>query len=176
MEADAGAAAIAERRLPGHYRPIADIPDWWEYRAMTVHAREDLDRSARFARREFSHALMSDTKWRKLFAAVDEAGVRPERILVKFMRAPQPAEMIWPGLETQHAPWPWIDSGLGPIELRTIEWILIPTTFQVPRWVSNVPPAEVHQDLDRIEEVLTQLGQFPVERTAEGLRITGYRR
>ena len=44
---------------------------------MTVHTDEDLRRLARLARREFSLALMSDTKWRKLLAAVDEAGLGP---------------------------------------------------------------------------------------------------
>jgi hypothetical protein len=30
---------------------------------------------------------MSDTKWRKLFEAVDEAGLRPQRIGAKFIES-----------------------------------------------------------------------------------------
>ena len=143
---------------------------------MTVHTREDLQRLARRARREFSHALMSDTKWRKVLTAVDQAGLAPQRIMVKFIDASEPTAMVWPGLTAQYPPWPWIGTGIGHVELRAIEWLLIPITFPVRRGAANVPPGEVQQNVDAIEELITSLGQFPLERSAEGLKIVGYRR
>lgn len=143
---------------------------------MTTHTRHDLERLSRFSRREFSHAFMSDTKWRKLLAGVDEAGLRPDRIIVKFVDRSGTTAISWPGVATQFPPRPWIDCDLGPVELRSIEWILIPATYQVPAFEPHVPPREVAQDLDAIENFISALGQFPLERSAEGLRIVGYRR
>ncbi len=95
---------------------------------MTIHKREELDRIGRLARREFSQALMSDTKWRKLFEAVGEAGLSSEQILVKFIESDEPKRMCFPDLAALHPPRPYVDTiEFGPIELRAIEWLPIPS-------------------------------------------------
>jgi hypothetical protein len=77
--------------------------------------------------------------------------------------------MMWP-------PRPWIDTfSFGPIELRSIEWILIPSVFFEEHGSSGVPPREVRQDIEPIRLLLESLGQFPLEVSAEGLRIIGYK-
>jgi hypothetical protein len=119
---------------------------------------------------------MSDTKWRKLFVAVDEAGLRPQRIAAKFLESERVSQMGWPGVGAMYAPHPWIDtSETGPIELRSIEWILIPSIFYEKRGSRGVPPREVRQDVEPIRLLLESLGQFPLYVSAEGLRIIGYK-
>ncbi|MBX9665401.1 DUF6678 family protein [Novosphingobium sp.] len=143
---------------------------------MTVHSRQDLERLGRLARARYSHALMSDTKWRKLFSAVDEAGLSPKRIVAKFIDRQHVSQMKWPGDLAMWPPHPWIDTfALGPIELRSIEWILIPSLFHEERGARGVPPREVRQDFEAIGLLLESLGQFPLEVSAEGLRIIGYK-
>jgi hypothetical protein len=142
---------------------------------MSVHTRHDLARLGRLARARYSHALMSDTKWRKLLAAVDEAGLQPHRIAAKFIDTEQVRQMAWPGATAMWGPRPWIDTAeFGPIELRSIEWLLIPRLFHESRGSHGVPQREVQQDIEAIHLLLTSLGQFPLEVSAAGLRIIGY--
>ena len=143
---------------------------------MSVHTRHDLERLGRFARARFSHALMSDTKWRKLFVAVDEAGLKPQRIEMKLIESDQIRQMRWPGVASMYAPLPWIDSAeFGPIELRSIEWLLVPLEFDETRGFHGVPPRKARQDIEPIGQLLSKLGQYPTEVSAEGLRIVGYK-
>jgi hypothetical protein len=143
---------------------------------MTVRTRAQLDSIARQARREFSYAAMSDTKWRKLLAAIGEADLALTQVVVKFIDVQEPKRMHFPALGL-HPPRPWIDTlEFGPIELRSIEWLLIPDVALVRHGAKKVPPREVPQDVDAVERLLGALGQFPLERSAEGLRIIGYRR
>lgn len=143
---------------------------------MTVHTRHDLERIARVARARFSHALMSDTKWRKIFAAVNEAGLSPQWIAAKFIESEHIGLLRWSGIGTMGAPHAWIDTfERGPIELRSIEWILVPSVYSEERGSPGVPPREVRQDFEAIRLLLESLGQFPLEVSAEGLRIIGYK-
>ncbi|MBM2575326.1 hypothetical protein JQC91_03320 [Jannaschia sp. Os4] len=85
---------------------------------MTVH---DPRSTGRLARRLFSAAHMSDTKWRKLFEAVSEAAnVYP--MTVKFIDVPEVKKLRFP--PSLHCSWPYIDTiEFGPTELRAIEWL-----------------------------------------------------
>ncbi|WP_365877452.1 DUF6678 family protein [Bosea sp. (in: a-proteobacteria)] len=142
---------------------------------MTTHTRADLDRLSSLARREFSHAHMSDTKWRKLFTAMDEAGVDLEQMIVKFIDVPEPKVMYFPSINALYQPYPWIDSfDFGPIELRSIEWMDIPAVARFPR-LNNVPALETAQNLAAAEAVLLHLNcNFAA--TPGGLRVIGYSR
>ncbi len=143
---------------------------------MTVHTREELERSSRIARRAFSHAFMSDTKWRKLFAVLEDRELGLCQMRVKFIEGPQPRTMSLPTMGAGHAPHPYIDTfEFGPVEFRAIEWLEIPAVVRLPR-PDNVPAREINQDLDRIEARLTSIGQFPIQRCGENLRVIGYSR
>lgn len=143
---------------------------------MTLHTREELERLGRLARSEFPHALMSDSKWRKLFAAVDRAGLAPERILVKFIDVGDIKSMRFPRESALHPPRPYVDTPeFGPIELRSIEWLLIPRQAYFPG-DDSLPAPVVEQDIDAIRKVVASLGQFPLEQMEDGLKVIGYRR
>lgn len=117
---------------------------------MTVH---DPSKIGRLARRQFSSALMSDTKWRKLFAAVGlpEHGVK--RMLAKFIDVDEPREIAFP--PSLDCPLPYMDTiEFGPVGLRAIEWLELPI---------DVGP------------IVRLIGQFALERVDGGTRIVGYR-
>lgn len=134
----------------------------------------ELDRIGRFVRENFSTALMSDTKWRKLFTALDEAGIGLEQATVKFVETDNIHTVQMPKISALHPPIPFIDTiEFGPVELRAIEWFEISEVAVWPR-PNNVPPRQVAQDIEAARAVVERLGQYPVEETSTGLRIIGY--
>jgi hypothetical protein len=137
-------------------------------------AVHDPSKAGNFARERFSSALMSDTKWRKLFAAVTRPEVGMKQMLMKFIDVEVPRLMKCPpSFECPHA---YMDTmEFGPVELRAIEWLEFPRTakFQRPH---NVPPRMEEQNIDKAAEAIAALGMYPLELTADAVRITGYRR
>jgi hypothetical protein len=121
---------------------------------------------------------MSDTKWRKLFDAVNDSGCVPISIEVKFVERDEPEEraMGWPRPNDFWGPPQWVDTPqFGPIELRSIEWLMIPAiATRLPNEFGIRSPG-VPQDLAAIKSALSGVGQFPLEESPEGLRIIGYR-
>ena len=82
--------------------------------------------------------------------------------------------MKMPTISALHPPLPYIDSiEFGIIELRSIEWLEIPS-FAVWSSRENEPALKVPQKVDEAEAIIAGLGAFPVEKTDQSLRITGY--
>lgn len=143
---------------------------------MSIHTRKDLERLSKFTRKKFHHALMSDTKWRKLFTAVSVSSWRPSLVSVKFVDSDEaePRYMRWPNLNCFWVPPEWIDTPeFGPIELRSIEWLVIPPAV-VTQGAAGLAEPGALQDFTVIETALNRVGKFPLERTPDGLKITGY--
>lgn len=142
---------------------------------MTVHTQADLDRLSAIARKKFSHAYMSDTKWRKVFAALDHAGIELSQIVVKFIEVSEPRTVGFPSRHAFSAHLPYMDTiEYGPVELRSIEWVDIPAIANFPR-ANNVPARQVSQNIDLAADVLDQL-RCKVIRSAGSLRLLGYSR
>jgi hypothetical protein len=96
---------------------------------------------------------MSDSKWRKLLAAVRGADVGVDQMWVKFIDTKEAQQMQFP--PNLSCPGPYIDTiEFGPVELRSIEWM------------------EFETDLTRL---LDPIGKFPVELRFGRTRIVGYR-
>jgi len=95
---------------------------------------------------------MSDSKWRKLFATVGDARPDIDEMIVKFVDVETPHRMRFP--PDLLCPTPFMDTiELGPTELRSIEWLELPTDLR---------------------SVLEDVGKFPVAITEDRTRITGY--
>ncbi len=144
---------------------------------MSVHTRQDLERLSRFTRQQFSHALMSDTKWRKLFTAIYNSDWQPSLVAWKFVDVaePEPIYMRWPGPNSFWGPPQWVDTAkFGPIELRSIEWLMIPDTVVTPGQ-AGLAAQGISQDFAAIKIALERVGQFPIDDVPGGLKITGYR-
>lgn len=119
---------------------------------MKAHEVRTAARGGRTARRLFSAALMSDTKWCKLFGIVRDAHPDLHAVTVKFIDTEETRRMDFP--PWLYPPRPYVDSATtGPFALRAIEWMEFP--------------------LD-LTELLRPAGHFPIE-VAEGCtRVTGY--
>ncbi|MBP0443156.1 hypothetical protein J8J14_00055 [Roseomonas sp. SSH11] len=112
----------------------------------------DLAADGRRARRLFSAALMSDTKWRRLFEAVQSGRGDLKRMTVKFINMDEPRPMRFP--PSLEVPRPYVDTiEFGPIALRSIEWI------------------EFAGDLTGM---LQSIGRFPTEIREGRTRVVGY--
>ena len=124
---------------------------------------------------------MSDTKWRKLFSALDHPGLELRQAIVKFVDSDEVHVISTPTSEALRTPKPYVDTfKFGPISLREIEWIEFPAFAEYPNrspdGKGRVPSTRLKQDIDRAEAVLADVGRFPTQRTERGLRITGYSR
>lgn len=116
---------------------------------MTIH---DPRPESRLARQRFATAHMSDTKWRKLFAAIHAERSDIREMLVKFVDVEVPRLMQFP--PRLSCPRAYIDTiELGPTELRSIEWI------------------ELSAD---VSGVLDPVGQFPLSIQNGRTRLMGY--
>jgi len=143
---------------------------------MSVHTREELERISRVARREFSCALISDTKWRKLFLGLSKARESESQMLIQFLEVADVSVMHIPTENALWCPRPYIDTiEFGPVELRAIEWLEVPRVASWPR-SNNLPPRQILQDLDKFRVALRGLGHFPLIETPEGMRFDGYKR
>ena len=143
---------------------------------MVANLKDELDRTKRYVRKHFSSALMSDTKWRKLFAALDESDIGIEQAVVKFVETAERHVIQMPKTGHLHPPIPFIDTiEFGVVELCAIEWLEIPKAAAKPRH-DGLPPSTVMQDIDAACAIITKLGKFPIEESDGGLRILGYAR
>lgn len=115
----------------------------------------ELRRDKRAAQR-FSSSLMSNTKWRALFGALNKADIDIGPMNVKFTEISGVKTIKHLSLQTPYA---FADcSEFGPFPLVGIEWL------------------EFH-DVAPIRAMLQATGKhFPLEETPTGLRVIGHRR
>ncbi|MBW8735569.1 MAG: hypothetical protein JF571_14960 [Asticcacaulis sp.] len=140
---------------------------------MTRHGPEELRREERAVRAHTRASLMSDTKWRKLLAALDRPGLELGQCVVKFVEAPE--ERVVAGSFGLHPPRPWVDTlAWGPIAFRSIEWLLFPRVALHDRGHRTFPQRRVEQDVDEAARVVAALGRYPVELSERGLLIVGH--
>jgi len=140
---------------------------------MSTHGREELDREGRVVAANTRASLMSDTKWRKLLAALDQADLEVRQCIIKFVGgATETVTSVPVGL---HVPRPWVDTiAFGPIPLRSIEWMLFPHIAEYDRGSPTFPKRRVSQDIDAIKRIISDLGKYPMEVTDRGLLVNGY--
>lgn len=133
--------------------------------ALRLNAKKEVTQS-------YSASLMSNTKWRTLFEALEASDVDIKGITVKFVGDGKEWSPVFPGLYPPHAYvdlWP-----LNVYPLVEIEWIEF-RRIVVKKRSNNVPPALVPQDVDAIRAAIDATGKrFPIEVTEQGLRIIGH--
>jgi len=130
--------------------------------------------------RGYAASLMSDTKWRKLFVALDRADLNLKQARIKFVDVDEVHTINRP-LAYAHGkkPWPFIDTAeLGPLALRSIEWIEFPAVAELRRRSPNgegrVLSRFEKQNIEQATSILAGLGKFPVESVGHALRILGH--
>ncbi|MEO6457784.1 MAG: DUF6678 family protein [Chloroflexia bacterium] len=123
----------------------------------------------------FSHAHMSNTKWRKAFLILSAHTLGLTRCHWKFVADERVFTTSFPreaDLLEEH-----LADGVFQPEFvyREIEWIEIPAQYQIEdnRLMSR-PPNTTYQNVTGALEALNRIGHFPVELTETGLIIRGY--
>jgi hypothetical protein len=130
---------------------------------VAVHDQEELKREGRLVRRHTRASLMSDTKWRKLFAKLDASGLTLEGVWKFVGRDEAVSGRVSGGLYLDR---PWIDSSsFGPLAFRAIEWLWVPRRVALGRRM---------QEVDRAAAMISELGRYPVEVSERGLLVRGY--
>ncbi|OCI95723.1 hypothetical protein A6U86_16315 [Rhizobium sp. AC27/96] len=122
--------------------------------------------------RNYSASLMSNTKWRLLFKALEASDADIKGIAVKFIGANQEWSPVLPSL---YPPYVYVD--LWPLNvypLVEIEWIEFRRVV-VKKRPKNVPSELVPQDINAIRAVIEATGKhFPIEDTEQGFKVIGH--
>ncbi len=133
-------------------KPIRDIRRSRQREVMKNANRLDPEAEGRLARKQFSTAFMSDTKWRKLLTAVRDSDLGLREMVVKFIDVDEPRTMRFP--PDLSCPRAYMDTiEFGPTALRAIEWM----EFRA-----------------NLETILRPIGQFAMETYNGSTRIVGY--
>ena len=116
---------------------------------------------------------MSNSKWRRLFEALDRPELGLDQVIWKFVGRDAELRSAPPGLADLAESYV-ADSILSGFPYKEIEWLEIPIR-SVPRGWEHVPQKHRAQDLDHILETIRTVGQFEIERRERGVRIYGWR-
>lgn len=146
-------------------RPDAGVLGYPAY----THSRERLA-----MRRQFRTSLMSNTKWRKLFIAIERLKLELPICRIKWISEENLTTLRTPTSGTLYPPWPFVDSfEAGPFPLCSIQWLEFPRTalYSGP---GRGAGTTYLQDVDRAEQALKVVARFPMENTPESLRIIGH--
>ncbi|MGA7329084.1 MAG: hypothetical protein WBX25_32495 [Rhodomicrobium sp.] len=119
-------------------------------------ARDRLD-----ARRNYSASLMSNTKWRALFQAIEDAGVEIRQITIKFVGIDDEKPIRWVSPNRISR---FLDTlEFGPVPLVGIEWLEFPNLATFPHH-KNVRAAVFRQDTGAVRAAIESLGKhYPLE-------------
>lgn len=124
----------------------------------------------------YSSALMSDSKWRKLFTllaehSTDFSGIEYRFVDTEkvFLGSAPTIRQVWEAAIDD----PVLGLG-GPVDYKEIESLFIPKIYRYRRY-DGAPYSERLLNLKAFEEELRKVGQFPLEWTNSGLWIYGYK-
>jgi hypothetical protein len=129
------------------------------------------DEKYRKALSNYSASFMSDSKWLRLFRAINAAGISLPKVQ-------------WSYIDSDHSDWisfpeehdlsahRFADGKFQPFEYRWIESIFIPRRYQE---IADVGYEE-EQDADSVIEALSAAGQFEIAQSEDGITIYGYKK
>ncbi|TCR64515.1 DUF6678 family protein [Rhizobium sp. BK376] len=129
-------------------------------------------KAGKLSSENYTASLMSNTKWRALFGALEEAGISAA-CSVKFIGEDKECEIVaHPRLFPPH---PYIDLWpLNEYPLVEIEWIEFRRIVRYRR-DNNVPAELVPQDIDAIRAAIESTGKrFPFEVSEDAIRVVGH--
>ncbi|WP_144378971.1 DUF6678 family protein [Mesorhizobium amorphae] len=137
-----------------------------------LNLNEELRISKKEAAETYTASLMSNSKWRALFEALEASAVKVEGMVVQYTGVDREHVSSLPGLYPPH---PFV--ALQPFHILPIidiEWIEFRRIVRFKR-PNNVPDALVAQDVDAIRAVIEATGKlYPIEETEQGFRVIGH--
>lgn len=138
---------------------------------MPARSNEKLDR---IINHKFTSSFMSNSKWRKLFIALDRPELNTIEVIWKFIDAENEERGNIPKSRDLLEEYVGDFSLIGPFAYKHIEWVEIPYKT-LPRGFEKIPFAHRAQDVSGALAVLKETGQFEIAETDRGLRIYGFK-
>ncbi len=120
---------------------------------------------------KFNSSFMSNSKWKKLFSALDLDDLVLKKVRLKCVDARDSYETYMPKKEDLEEVWVAEGANHYKYFYKEIEWIELIYTVKP----SNMPAQYYNQSIDEAENIIRTIGQFVIERTEDGLRIYGYK-
>jgi len=119
-------------------------------------------------------SYMSDSKWEKLFQAIEKSNVAWLDIggaTIKFL-----VGEVKP-FHFQNYCGGYIEGHYGVARYKEIEWILIPAIFEIERRNRDekLQPKRINNDILGLKEIIDGLGLYEYDFNEDGLRIYGYK-
>ena len=129
---------------------------------------EDIDK---VIAEKFNACLMSNSKWQKLFYALDTENILIEQVLLKTVNREQPFQTYMP--KTEDLETMWVSEGKNDCNYfyKEIEWIEL--LYRVKK--GQNPYTYLEQTIASVELILNSIGKFEIAYTDSGLRIYGYK-
>lgn len=150
----------------------------WEDERNRTHLANSLEKARVNIRRRGGNSLMSNTKWQLLFSVLKDPGLDIRQLRVKFISNESARDI---GVPRRGTPPEFFDAlfdhengvSFGAFPLVAIEWLEIDAIAQLRDYR---PPLSHTQNLVEVRKRLAETGKsFPIEETAEALRIVGHR-
>lgn len=133
--------------------------------------KEQEDRVAKLVSSKYSASFMSNTKWEKLFKALDTNDLLIKYILLKRVNRKEPYISYMPKVDDLEGI--WVSEGKGECNYfyKEIEWIELIHVHKP----SNIPSQCIYQSTEVAFNVINNIGKFEIELNHSGLRIYGYK-
>ena len=122
----------------------------------------------------YQYSFMSNTKWKKLFSALDIPELIFDQIILKKVNTDMPYRTWVPQKDDLEDK--WVSEGENEYSYfyKEIEWIEIPKIVK-PYGYENIPFKHYIQDIELIKNILEEIGKFEIEITDIGFKIFGYK-
>ena len=118
---------------------------------------------------------MSNTKWRKLFAVINDGSIPLSACIWKLVEDKEPKNGFIPDIEQLGEDYVGDCGALnGPFSFKEIEWLFLPSKVGHQPY-DKAPIKYEYQDISKIKELIDSAGQFEYEVTDEGVKIFGYK-
>ena len=119
-------------------------------------------------------SCMSDSKWEKLFQAVEKSDITRLDIggaTIKFL-----VDGVKP-FHFQNYCGDYLEGSYGVAQYKEIEWILIPAAYEIERRNRDerLQPMRINNDIHALKELIDSLGLYEYDFNEDGLKIYGYK-
>ena len=126
------------------------------------------------AARETLTSSMSNTKWRKLVAGIEDAGLVLPVCEWRFLRNDYWFRWSTPRIENTDDTGVLDHGGFQPFLFKDVERARWPRRYEVGR-SRNLDPWHRTQDVESLEEVLKSIGTFDYDTDEKALTLYAYR-
>ncbi|WCL51043.1 DUF6678 family protein [Leptospira sp. GIMC2001] len=149
------------------------MDNYWLKKQKEFDISEHEDRIDKLISKIFNHSFMSNSKWKKLFTALDNEDIVLNQINLKLVDRDIPFLSYMPKSEDLEEF--WISEGTNSYNYfyKEIEWLELTWVGKIEGYKS-IPFKHYHQDIEKAIELVKTIGSFRYELLSTGLRIYGY--